>query len=73
MTYTSNDARKAKLRYYFGKYNMTLRDVAKELGVSYPTLHRKVTDIDEFSIGEAKRLIKIFEITKEDASEIFLS
>lgn len=50
----------------------TVESLAAELCMDRATLYRKLNDAEKFTIGEAKRIKKILDLTDEDACIIFL-
>lgn len=64
----------AKLRGKIAERGLTQEKLAIELAMDKSTLSRKMKSEGlEFSIGDMHRLVGVLNLTKKDASEIFLS
>lgn len=67
-----NSERKAKLKYYFEKNDQSLIEVANVVGIAYSTLRNKLNDVDSFTVGEVRRIVKVYDVTDEDIMSIFV-
>ena len=47
------------------------KDLAFELGISKSSLHRKLTGETEFTQGEMRTLVKVLDLSEEEAYSIF--
>lgn len=61
----------ALLRYHISKNNMNLQEYAKELGVSYNALYKKMSKKNGFSVSEIKITIKCLNLKEQDFINIF--
>ncbi|MFV0553053.1 MAG: helix-turn-helix domain-containing protein [Anaerorhabdus sp.] len=50
---------------------ITMKDLAKKIGMSYPTLSYKINNLREFSTNEAKKVQKALEIDNDLCLQIF--
>ena len=46
--------------------------LALHLGIDRSSMYRKLNNFDRITIGEAKRITELLELSKEDATTIFL-
>ena len=62
---------KGKIR----EHNMTQEDVANKIGISLSRFNAKLngTDNAEFSLGEVKRMVALFNLAPEQIDEIFFT
>lgn len=62
-----------KLRGKIAENNLNVKNLAERMGIDRSTLHRKLEDVEKFTVGEALRLKEILNLTEEEAAYIFLS
>lgn len=46
--------------------------LAEHIGVDRSSMYRKLNNFEKITIGEAKRIAEVLELSNEDASYIFL-
>lgn len=52
---------------------MNVETVAEKIGVDRSSLYRKLNNFEKITIGEAKRMRVVLDLTAEEASHIFLA
>jgi predicted transcriptional regulator len=62
----------AKLMGKIVEKGFTVDTLAVAIGINRATLYRKLAAIEKFTIGEARRIKAILELTNEEAIFIFL-
>lgn len=62
-----------ELRVEMVRCGKSVEEVAKELGVSGPTLYRKMDGKSDFYLSELKSIKKILKLSFEDMTRIFFS
>ena len=55
------------------KNNITMQDLADELGLSYWSLTKKVNGEYDFKQGEIQKIAKILKLSSEEINQIFFS
>jgi DNA-binding XRE family transcriptional regulator len=63
----------AKLKGKIIEKGFTPETLATAIGVDRSTMYRKLTAIEKFTIGEARKIKLVLDLTNEEAVEIFLS
>lgn len=61
------------LRYHIFKNGMSLKCLAKELGITYNALYKKMSKRDGFSVSEIRKISGCLNLTKEDVWDIFFA
>ena len=64
---------KALFKYMVNRKQLTLSDVANQLGVSDATLYRKIKGESDFSRSEIQMLKSILEMTTEESISVFFA
>ena len=63
----------AKLRAQMSFCGMTVKDLAKELGIDESTYYRKMTNEgNTFTVEQVQKITAILNLSKKDAASIFL-
>lgn len=53
-------------------FNLTDREIAKMIAVSYPTYRNRKTEPLNFTLGEVNNIMKILRFTEDEKKEVFL-
>lgn len=62
-----------KLRGKIVENNLNVEGLAKLIGVDRASLYRKLNNAEKITIGEARRMKDVLEMTDTEAYEIFLA
>ncbi len=53
---------------------LSIEDLATKIGVDKSTIYRKIaSNGDNFTVGEAKRIAEILDLSAEDSAQIFFA
>lgn len=63
----------AKLKAKMVEKGFTVETLAAKIGIDRSTLYRKLEAIEKFTIGEARKIKVVLDMTNEEAILIFLS
>ena len=63
----------ALLRRKIQEKDITISDLACQLGIDKATLYRKMAKGDSFTIGEANNLVSILSLSRAESVAIFFS
>ena len=61
------------LRYHISKNNMSLKQYAKNIGITYNALYKKMAQRNAFSIEEVRVTISCLNLSEQDVIEIFFN
>ena len=53
--------------------NLTLENVANDIGIDVATLHRKMSGVSDFYRSEIEKIIKFLNLSNEDVLRIFFA
>ncbi len=62
-----------KLKAKMVEKGFTQEKLASHIGINKSTLNRKIKNLDDFSIGEAKKIARILELSGDEATVIFFA
>lgn len=62
----------AKLKGKMVEKGFTVETLSAAIGIDRSTLYRKLEAIEKFTIGEARKIKLVLELTNEEAVQIFL-
>lgn len=62
----------AKLKGKMVEKGFTVETLSAAIGIDRSTLYRKLEAIEKFTIGEARKIKVVLELTNEEAVQIFL-
>lgn len=62
-----------KLRGKMVEHCVNVEALASVLEIDRATLYRKLNDGEKFTIGEARKINAVLELTKEEVNEIFFA
>lgn len=62
-----------KVKNLMKKRNMTIKELAKQMGVTSKTLSRKLNGEQEFCVSEILTIIKVFNLSIEACAQIFFN
>lgn len=62
-----------KLRGKIVEKGFTQEQLSKALGIHISTLNRRLKTGEDFTIGQANKIVEILNLTKEEAFEIFFN
>lgn len=62
-----------KLRGKMVENCVNVEALASVLEIDRATLYRKLNDGEKFTIGEARKINEVLELTKDEANEIFFA
>lgn len=62
-----------KLRGKMVENGVNVETLAKKMSIDKATLYRKLNDGEKFSIGEAKNITDILNLTQEEIHDIFFA
>lgn len=61
------------LRSKITEKRTNVSEVAEKMGVDKATLYRRIADSESFTIGEARKIAEILELSHDEAVSIFFS
>lgn len=61
-----------KLKAKIVERGLSVEKVAEAIGVDRSSLYRKLNNFDKITIGEARKMKEVLELTDKEASVIFL-
>lgn len=62
-----------KLKGKIVEKGMNVETVAKRIGVERSSMYRKLNNFEKITIGEARKLKDVLELSNEEASAIFFA
>lgn len=62
-----------KLKGKIVEKGMNVETVAKRIGIERSSLYRKLNNFEKITIGEARKLKDVLELSDEEASAIFFA
>ena len=62
-----------KLKGRIVEKGMNVETVAKRIGIERSSLYRKLNNFEKITIGEARKLKDVLELSDEEASAIFFA
>lgn len=63
----------SKLKGKIVEKGMNVETVAKRIGIERSSLYRKLNNFEKITIGEARKLKDVLELSDEEASAIFFA
>lgn len=61
-----------KLKAKIVENGMNVETLAERIGVDRSSLYRKLNNFEKITIGEAKKISNVLELTPDEATNIFL-